>query len=89
MRGIYEEFARRGPEQAREVNETLFGLENGIKVQSGRRLALVEPAFFGSKIAEERRLRDAVANEPGAAGRRFGLDRDRARPSAARERRAA
>jgi hypothetical protein len=61
LRGIYEEFARRGPEQAREVNETLFGLENGIKVQSGRRLALVEPAFFAAKVAEEKRLRAAVA----------------------------
>jgi hypothetical protein len=61
LRGIYEEFARRGPEQAREVNETLFGIENGLKVQSGRRLALVEPAFFASKVAEEIRLRAAVA----------------------------
>jgi len=64
LRGIYEEFARRGPEQAREVNETLFGLENGIKVQSGRRLALVEPAFFAAKVAEEKRLRAAVAAKP-------------------------
>ncbi len=64
MRGIYEEFERRGPEQMREANDRLFGLENGIKVQSGRRLALVDAAFFGTKVTEENRLRAAVQARP-------------------------
>ena len=64
MRGVLEEFERRGPEQLREANERLFGLENGIKVQTGRRLALVDPQFFNAKVAEEKRLRAAVVARP-------------------------
>ena len=61
LRGILEEFMRRGPEPRREANERLFYLENGIKVQNGRRLSLVDPAFFGTKVREEKTLRAAVA----------------------------
>ncbi len=64
LRGILEEFMRRGPEQRREANERLFYLENGIKVQNGRRLSLVDPAFFGTKVREEKMLRAAVAAKP-------------------------
>ncbi|MBV8299683.1 MAG: S46 family peptidase [Candidatus Eremiobacteraeota bacterium] len=64
LRGILEEFMRRGAEQRREANERLFLLENGIKVQRGRRLALVDPAFFGTKVRDEKKLRAAVAAKP-------------------------
>jgi Peptidase S46 len=64
MRGLLEEFARRGAEQRREVNEKIQSIENQFKVQNGRRLALVEPAFFNAKVAEEKRLRAAVAARP-------------------------
>jgi hypothetical protein len=64
MRGLLEDYEHRGPEQQRQASERLFGLENGIKVQSGRRLALVDPAFFGQKVAEEKKLRSAVAARP-------------------------
>jgi hypothetical protein len=64
LRGILEEFMRRGPEQQREANEQLFLLENGIKVQSGRRLSLVDSAFFATKVNEEMKLRAAVAAKP-------------------------
>jgi Peptidase S46 len=68
LRGILEEFMRRGPEQRREASDSLFYLENGIKVQSGRRLALVEPAFFAAKVRDERTLRAAVAARPALRG---------------------
>ena len=64
QRGILEEFMRRGPEQRREANEELFYLENGIKVVGGRRLSLVDPAFFASKVSQEKKLRAAVAAKP-------------------------
>jgi hypothetical protein len=64
LRGLLEEFIRRGPEQQREANEELFFIENSYKADTGRRLALVDPAFFGSKVAAEKRLRAAVAARP-------------------------
>jgi peptidase S46-like protein len=64
LRGVLEEFQKRGPEQRREANEVLFYIENSYKSATGRRLALVDPTFFGAKIAEERRLRAAVAANP-------------------------
>lgn len=63
-RGVDEEFAKRGPEQFREVNEDLFYLENGYKALTGRRLALVDASFYASKVAEENKLRAAVAARP-------------------------
>ena len=67
-RGILEQFEKRGPEQLREASDQLFGLENGFKVETGRRLALVDAAFFNSKVAEEKRLRAAVAAKPALRG---------------------
>jgi hypothetical protein len=64
LRGLLEEFIRRGPEQQREANEELFFIENAYKADTGRRLALVDPAFFGGKVAAEKRLRAAVAARP-------------------------
>lgn len=64
FRGILEEFQKRGPEQAREVHETLFYVENSYKANIGRQAALNDPAFFASKVAEEQKLRAAVAANP-------------------------
>jgi hypothetical protein len=64
LRGILEEFQKRGPEQAREVHETLFYIENSFKADIGRQAALNDPAFFASKVAEEQKLRAAVAADP-------------------------
>jgi len=63
-RGLLEGFVARGPEQAREANDTLFFLENGYKVFFGRQLALLDPQFVGAKMQEERRLRAAAAADP-------------------------
>ncbi|MDQ2858259.1 MAG: S46 family peptidase [Candidatus Eremiobacteraeota bacterium] len=64
FRGILEEFQRRGAEQQREANETRFYVENSFKALRGQQRALSDPAFFGAKIAEERKLRDAVSANP-------------------------
>jgi hypothetical protein len=64
QRGILEQFEKRGPEQFREANEQLFGIENSYKVQTGRRLALVDQGFFGTTVAAENKLRAAVAARP-------------------------
>ncbi len=60
-RGIVEQFEARGPEQLREANEIRFYNENTYKALRGRQAALEDPAFFGRKVEEEKKLRDAVA----------------------------
>jgi len=64
LRGILETFEKRGPEQLREANEELFYVENSYKAEVGRRLSLVDPSFFASKVTAEQRLRAAVAARP-------------------------
>ncbi len=64
FRGLLEEFQKRGPEQAREAHEFLFFVENDFKAEQGRDLALLDPKFFATKVAEERQLRAAVAKNP-------------------------
>jgi hypothetical protein len=61
LRGALLNEATKGEEEARQVNDTLQSLENSLKVFKGQRGALVEPSFFGVKIAEEKKLRDALA----------------------------
>src|ERR1035438_5164475 len=67
-RGELEEFVKRGPEQAREADDTLFFLENGFKVYFGRQQALLDPQFFATKVQEEKKLRAATAADPKLAG---------------------
>ena len=63
-RGQLEQFERRGPEQGREAHETLFFVENQYKADQGREQALLDPRFFATKVAAEKRLRAAVAAKP-------------------------
>jgi hypothetical protein len=67
-RGLLEEFRTRGPEQAREVNEELFFVENSFKANIGRQGALLDPQFFATKAQEEQKLRAATAADPKLAG---------------------
>lgn len=64
FRGALLNQSSRGEEEARQANEALFGIENSIKVFKGQRGALVEPEFFAKKVAEEKRLRDALSAQP-------------------------
>jgi hypothetical protein len=63
-RGELEQFVTKGPQQAREGQESLFFIENDFKVAFGRQAALLDPQFFGGKQQEEQRLRAAVAADP-------------------------
>jgi Peptidase S46 len=67
-RGELEEFVKRGPEQKREADDTLFFLENGFKVYFGRQQALLDPQFFATKVQEEKKLRAATAADAKLAG---------------------
>ena len=59
-----ETFAAQGPEQARLVASTIFGLQNSLKVYLGRRDALADPAILAKKQAEEKEFRAKVAANP-------------------------
>jgi hypothetical protein len=63
-RGALQEFQKRGPEQKRMSTATLFYVENGVKALKGRRDALVDPAVWQAKVAEESALRARVEADP-------------------------
>ncbi len=68
-RGLLTEYARRGPEEARTANATLFYVENSYKALRGRWLALRDPAFFASKVKAEEDFKAALARDPARAGK--------------------
>jgi hypothetical protein len=57
-------FAAQGPEQARLVGSTIFGLQNSLKVYIGRAEALSDKAILSKKQAEEDDFRAKVAANP-------------------------
>jgi hypothetical protein len=69
LRGSLLNEGTKGEEEARQVNDALQGIENGLKVFKGQRAALVEPSFFAARIAEEKRLKDALAADAGLRAR--------------------
>ena len=69
-RGLLERFVTESPERAREANEDLFFDENTYKVVYGREQALLDPAFFQTKVREEQSLRRAVDSNPKLAADR-------------------
>jgi len=54
-------FGAQGPEQARLVGSTIFGLQNSLKAYQGRAEALADPAIVAKKQAEESDFRSRVA----------------------------
>ena len=61
-RAALNAWSAKGPEQARQAANSLFGVENSLKVRSGEHLGLAVPALFAKKEAEEADLR---AKAPG------------------------
>jgi hypothetical protein len=53
-------FAAQGPEQARQVGSTIFGLQNSLKVYLGQAEALANPAILARKQADEDDFRARV-----------------------------
>ena len=70
-RGRLERFSDESPQRSAEAESTLNSIENSYKGILGYEEALLTPAVFAAKEAEERRLRSAVAANPSLAGR-FG-----------------
>jgi hypothetical protein len=64
LRGRYLQFAAGGAEQARIVQEPLFGLENVLKVRRNQLGVLLDPAFMAARERDEQALRAAVAANP-------------------------
>ncbi len=69
LRGQLTQYQRRGPEQARHSNATLFYVENGIKALKGRFEALADKAFFQTKVKDEEALKAHLAKEPQKAAK--------------------
>ena len=57
-------YAAKGPEQARQVGSTIFGLQNSLKVYIGRTEALADKNLIAKKQAEEDDFRKKVAANP-------------------------
>lgn len=61
LRGRMIEWGKTGDEPQRIVQETLLGLENGLKVYRGLQSALLDDALMQQKATQERDLRAQVA----------------------------
>lgn len=57
-------YAARGPEQNRQVQSRIFGLENGVKSVQGGYNALLDPRVIAKKQAEENNFKKLVASRP-------------------------
>lgn len=64
LRGRYIQFAKTSDENRRIVDESLSGLENGIKVRRKLLDALLDENMMNDKRRAESELRAAVANDP-------------------------
>jgi len=62
--GVAQAFAAEGPDQARLVGTTIFGLQNALKAYQGRYDALQDKAIVAKKEAEEKDFREKVAANP-------------------------
>jgi hypothetical protein len=61
---VAQAFAGQGPDQARLVGTTIFGLQNSLKAYQGRYDALQDKAIIAKKEAEEKDFREKVAANP-------------------------
>jgi hypothetical protein len=57
-------FAAKSPENARQAQEDIFGLENSIKAYKGEFAGLNDPSLMAGKAETEQKLREFVANNP-------------------------
>ena len=53
-------YAAKGPEQARQVGSTIFGIQNSLKVYIGRAEALADKSLIAKKQAEEDEFRQKI-----------------------------
>jgi hypothetical protein len=67
LRGMLAQFRGQGGEQARSAEALAYSVENSWKAQNGQMRALMDPAFFAIKQAQEADLRARVAADPALA----------------------
>ncbi|NBV44478.1 MAG: DUF1080 domain-containing protein [Planctomycetia bacterium] len=63
---LYGAFAGQGPEQARQVAEDLFGVQNSRKARLGVQAGLLDPRIMAARRGAEERDRAAVAKRAAA-----------------------
>ena len=68
VRGFLAEYARRGPEQHRTAEPSLFTVENTVKAYTGKREALIDPLLFAQKEKAEDALRRKARGMPDVSG---------------------
>ncbi len=59
-----QEYAAKGPEQARQVGSLIFGIQNSLKVYIGRAEALSDKNLIAKKQGEEDDFRSKIAANP-------------------------
>ena len=63
LRGLLNEFATKGSEEARISAATRFGIENSLKAFKGRQLSLVQGSILADKVRAEADLRQRVSKD--------------------------
>jgi len=63
-RDILENYAKGGPEQARQATGGLRSFNNSLKRLTGQQDGLTNPRMFAKKEAEEKALKDELAKKP-------------------------
>lgn len=61
---VVMDYSARGPEQRRQAQRQLFGVENGLKALRPRLAALRAPELLAAKRRQESAMRDALAHRP-------------------------
>ncbi|MCC6539444.1 MAG: S46 family peptidase [Bryobacterales bacterium] len=69
LRGRLLAFSSLSAENKRQAQDIVFSVENSFKAQYGEQRALLEPAFFGVKVEEERKLREGLQAKPELAAK--------------------
>jgi hypothetical protein len=64
VRDALDSYSRRGAEQARQVHDDFFGIENGLKSWKGQLAGLRDPVLLNQKRQMEQRLRTRIEAAP-------------------------
>jgi hypothetical protein len=75
MESLLTAWSGRSQENARRAKDELFGIQNSRKANVGRMQGLLDPSVIAKKEAAERKLREAVASNPGLKDAASAWDR--------------
>lgn len=78
-------FAGRSAENARIINESLFGIANGRKATTGQYSGLLDPAVWNAKVEHEQKLRSTIEADAKLASEFGGATGPWAQIAASRE----